>query len=242
MQIILYCQRPHLLLRYLLVISFLLGSVSAVEGEDAIWNGFTFSPGVGLRHLGLDVTRKSDGFTGNIAQDVPAKAFITLNFESPKLYFGSSNWGLSIVNQNRFVTLDSQWYNYESGTTGVASGERIDVGSEVSGRYSYILPQIFYETGRPNQPSFKFALGYGLWNANMNGTIKLTADNQPTNQTASSNINLRTTQYGYLLTMSYRTKTNWLWQMSLGSVDFDDADYKYVIEEVTLTVGKTFMF
>lgn len=228
-------------MRNLLMVCFLLGWVSASADEDAIWNGFTFTPGVGLRHLGLDVTRKSDSFTGNIAQDVPAKVFFTLNFESPKFHFGDSNWGMSIVNQNSFVTLDSQWYNYDSGSTGVGSGERIDVGSEVSGRYSYIVPQIFYETGRPNEPSFKFALGYGLWNANLSGTVKLTADNQPGVLTTSSNINLKTTQYGYLMTMSYRTKTNWLWEMSLGSLSFDDTDYKYKIEEVTLTVGKTFM-
>lgn len=225
-------------------VAFLLlvtASAGADEYEYAIWNGISFTPGAGLRHLGLDITRKSDGYTGNIAQDVPAKVFFTLYLESPKYRFDNSNWGVSVVNYNTFVTLDSQWYNYDSGSTTGPSGERIDVGSEISGRYSYVLPQIFYETGRPGEGSFKFALGYGWWNADMSGTIKLTPNDQPTELTPSSDINLSTTQKGYLMTLSYRTKSNWLYEMSLGGIDFDDADYEYKIEEVTLTIGKTFM-
>lgn len=226
-----------------IIVCFILVTGSAIaEEEPQIWNGFSFTPGVGLRHLGLDVTRKSDGYTGNIAQDVPAKVFITLNIESPKFHFGNSPWGISIVNVNSFVTLDHQWYNYDPANTGVGSGERVDVGSEISGRYSYLLPQLFYESGQPGGGSYKVALGYGLWNADLSGTIKLTPNNQPTSLTPSSNVDLNTTKMGYLFTMSYRTASYWLWEMSIGGINFSDPTYKYEIEEVTLSIGKTFMF
>lgn len=224
-------------MRKIITLLLMLMSLS-VNAEDAVslWNGFSFTPGGGLRHMGLDVTRRSDGYTGNIAQDVPAKVFFSLHFESPKFRFGNSNWGMSLVNYNSFVTLDHQWYDDGSGD----SGERIDVGSEISGRYSYFVPQLFYETGRPGQGSFKFALGYGWWNADMDGTIKLTPNDQPTVLTPASAIDLKTTQTGYLMTLSYRTRSDWLWEMSLGGLSFEDDVYDYKVEEVTLTVGKTF--
>jgi hypothetical protein len=227
-------------MRKILVLCLLLVAASAAADDYEIWNGFSFTPGAGLRHLGLDITRKSDGFTGNIAQDVPAKVFFTFNIESPKYRFDNSNWGVSIVNYNSFVTVDHQWYDYTGGSSST-DGERIDVGTEISGRYSYLLPQVFYETGRPGHRSFKFALGFGIWNANMSGTIKLTPGNQPTVLTPSSDISINTSKLGYLMTMSYRTETNWIWEMSLGGIDFGDAEYDYKVEEVTITIGKTFM-
>lgn len=221
------------------LIVLLLVSLSAEAEEARLWNGFTFTPGVGLRHLGLDVTRRSDGYTANIAQDLDAKVFFSLNIESPRFRFPNSNWGVSIVNYNSFVTLDHQWYNYNSGSTGVGSGERVDVDSEVSGRYSYVVPQIFYESGKPGESSFKFALGYGWWNSDLSGTVRLTPNNRPTLLTPATPVDLSTTTMGYLMTLSWRTKNDWIWEMSLGGITFDDAEYDYEIEEVALTFGKT---
>lgn len=223
------------------VVLFLLVSanVSWAADEISLWNGFSFTPGAGLRHLGLDVTEKSSGLSGNIAQDVAAKLFFTFNVESPKYRFGNSGWGISLINQNTVVTLDHQWYSFDGTST---NGQRIDVGSEIKGRYSYLVPQIFFESGRPGTGSFKFALGVGLWNADLSGTIKLTANDTPTVGTAASNIAIKTTKTAYLLSMSYRTASNWLYEMSLGGPQFSDAAYNYKIEEVAITIGKTFMF
>ena len=50
----------------------LMVCMSSVNADEVLstWNGFSITPGAGLRHLGLDVIRKSDNFTGNIAQEV----------------------------------------------------------------------------------------------------------------------------------------------------------------------------
>lgn len=219
------------------LVACLLVSMNSIGAEEVLssWNGFSITPGAGLRHLGLDVIRKSDGFTGNIAQEVGDKLFVSLNIESPRYRFENSNWGVSIANYNSFVTLDSQWYNFSTG------GERINVGTEVSGRYSYLMPQIFYETGRPGTGSFKFSLGYGIWNADLSGTIKLTPNDTPGPFTPITNIDVKTTHAAYFMSLSYRTKSNWIYEMSVGGVDFNDSSYDYSIEEITLTIGKTFM-
>lgn len=225
-----------------IVLSLLIVNHSwADEGVDLL-NGFTITPGVGLRHLGLDVVRKSDNFTGNISQDVAAKVFFSLSVESPKYRFGKSGWGLSILNQNTFVTLDSQWYQYTNPLPDSPSGERRDVGTEISGRYSYLLPQIFFEAGRPGSGKFRVALGYGLWNAELNGNIKLTANDQPVFSTPTNNISINTTQMAYLFSMSYRTRSQWLYEMTVGGPQFSDSNYNYKVEEVALTIGKTFTF
>lgn len=218
----------------------LLAMNSGWAADDiALWNGFSMTPAAGLRHLGLDITRKSDNLSGNIAQDVAAKIFFTLNLESPKYRFGNSGWGISVINQNSFVTLDSQWYSYDGTST---NGERLDVGSEVKGRYSYLVPQIFYETGRPGSGSFKVALGYGLWNANLSGSIKLTANDTPSIAGPATDVTINTTRMAYLFSMSYRTRNNWLYEMSVGGPQYDDAEFRYKIEEVAIIIGKTILF
>lgn len=222
----------------IIILLFGSGNLWAVD-DIKPWNGFSITPGGGLRHLGIDIIRKSDSFTGNIAQDVAAKLFFTLNVESPKYRFGESGWGISVINQNTAVTVDHQWYSYGGGAT---DGERINVGSEIKGRYSYLVPQLFFEAGRPGSGLFKVALGVGLWNADLSGTIKLTANDTPTTGTPASNVSIKTTKTAYLFSMSYRTASNWLYEMSLGGPQFSDDTYKYKVEEVTITIGKTFMF
>lgn len=227
-------------MRKIITVILLLGSSTSWAADDiAVWNGFSITPGAGLRHLGLDIIRKSDNLTGNIAQDVAAKLFFTINVESPKYRFGKSGWGISVINQNSVVTLDSQWYSYGGTST---NGQRIDVGSEVTGRYSYLVPQLFFEAGRPESGLFKVALGVGLWNADLSGTIKLTANDTPTVGTTASNVAIKTTKTAYLFLMSYRTASNWLYEMSVGGPQFSDDTYNYKVEEVAITIGKTFMF
>lgn len=224
------------------VLSLLIVSHSWADDGVDLLNGFTITPGIGLRLLGLDVVRKSDNYTGNIAQDVAGKVFFSLSVESPKYRFGKSGWGISIMNQNSFVTLDSQWYKYTNPLANSPSGERRDVGTEISGRYSYLLPQIFFEAGRSGFGKFRVALGYGLWNAELNGNIKLTANDQPNFLTPLSNISINTTKMAYLFSLSYRSKSQWLYEMTVGGPQFSDSTYNYKIEEVALTIGKTFTF
>lgn len=205
------------------------------------WNGFSFTPGVGARHLGLDVVRKSDGDQGNIAQGLPAKLFAALSIETPS-YQLSGNWGISVRSYSSFVTLDHQFYDYHttSSSTGASTGERIDVGTKITGRYSYLVPLIHYSLPTPTGGMYKVALGYGYWSASFSGDIILTPDGQPVRGMPTDRISFSTKdQLAYLFLMSWRTADNWLFEMAVGGPTFSDANYDYQVEEVSIIVGKT---
>jgi hypothetical protein len=213
------------------------------EVEDHWWSGVTFTPGIGLRHLGLDVTRKSDGFQANIAQDVAAKFFFSFSISSPEYQFGHPNIGISLRSYSSFVTLDHQFVDSQivNSTTGANSGDRIDVGTEVTGYYSYVVPAVHWKGIAPSGGIYKAALGLGLWTAKLSGDVALTPNNQPDRSTPKSKITLQTkNQIAYLFFMSYETKTGWLYEMTVGGPKFEDSEYDYQVEEVSLIVGKTF--
>ncbi len=234
--------RKFFLLCNLLLLSLPLSYVHAEEEKLNWWNGISFTPGAGLRHLGLDVVRKSDGYQGNIAQDVGSKGFVSFSVESPEYHFGDSGFGLSLRSYSSFVTLDRQFYNYgyTLGSGSNDGGDRIDVGTSVSGSYSYIAPIIHYKLAR-GKSYFKAAFGYGLWNAKFNGTMILTPDDQPHNGMPADDIKLRTrNQLAYLFSLSWRSKSQWLIEMTGGGPEFSDRNYRYKVEEVAIIIGKTF--
>lgn len=214
--------------------------IYAAEDTTHWWNGFTISPGVGARHLGLDVTRKSNGASGNISQSGTAQLFASLSVSTPEYRLGESNWGVSLRMYSSFVTLDHQWYDYHTGdtTTGTVQGERVNVGTDVSGYYTYIIPSLNYGLG-----GFSVSLGLGPWSSKFDGDMILTQDDQPVKGMPTSNISFSTQDtLAYMFSMSYTTTNAWLIEMTVGGTSFSDSDYKYEMEEVALTVGKTFTF
>jgi len=216
-------------------------SAETIESDSHWWSGFTFTPGVGLRHLGLDVTRQSDGLSGNIAQSVAAKLFFSFSITSPSYDF-NDHWGLTLRSYSSVVSLDSQFYSYDTTdpNTGANQGERIDVGTEVSGSYSYVVPTVHFKTAMPNG-SFAVALGVGYWTSNLSGNIALTSNDKPTSATPKTPISLSThDQLAYLFFMSYTTSGQWIYEMTVGGPSFSADGYDYKLEEVSLTVGKQF--
>ena len=215
-----------------------------VNGSDSDhwWSGISFTPGVGARHIGLDVIRKSDGYNGNLAQGAAAKLFWSFSITSDEYQFGATNFGLSLRLYNSSVELDHQFYDSQTVnmSTGTNEGQRIDVGTSVSGYYSYLVPAFHYKIPLVHGGSVKFALGWGLWDARFSGNIILTPDNQPFPGGEKSSISLeRNRQWAYIFLMSYQG-SEWLFEMTVGGPEFEDNTYEYQMEEVSIIIGKTF--
>ena len=217
----------------------------AADDDAHWWSGVTITPGIGLRHLGLDVTRKSDGFSGNIAQSTTAKLFYSISITSPEYSFGHSNWGISLRTFSSVVSLDRQFYSYDmvNEETGTNTGERIDVGTKVSGHYSYIVPAIYYKLILPESGTYQVAAGIGYWTAKLNGNIALTNNDNPSYATAKTDISLETRdQLAYLVLLSYTGRRNWIVEMTVGGPEFEDSNFRYQVEEVSISLGKEFVF
>jgi len=218
-------------------------NTAEMSSEYHWWSGFTITPGVGLRHLGLDVTRQSDGLSGNISQSLQAKLFFSISIISPSYDF-DEHWGLTLRSYSSLVSLDSQFYNYGTTdpNTGADQGERINVGTEVSGSYSYIVPTLHYKA-RTAKGIYAAALGVGYWTSSLSGDIILTNNDQPASGMPTTPVSLSThNKLAYLFFMSFTTNEQWIYEMTLGGPSFSADGYDYKLEEVSITVGKQFTF
>lgn len=206
------------------------------------WNGFSITPGVGFRHLGFDVTRQSDGYSGNISNAGFAQTVFALNMTTPAIALTRGGGvKLEIQSYTALLNLDHQFYK-DGGTlsTGADSGQRVDVGTSVDGYYSYLMPAIKLEIG--SESKLAFSLGVGYWISSFSGDIILTANDTPASYLPKTKIDIGNRKdLAYLFTMSWTSSNRWTLMMSVGGTSFSDDAYDYKSEEVAIIFGKRFV-
>jgi hypothetical protein len=181
-------RRP--VLRALLLIVFAACAVPAAAAEekekdsDFWWwiHGFEITPGVGLRTLSLDVHSKSNGTQGNLSNNFGAGwLFGSINIESPSFQFGKTDFGASVYAYASGVRLDHQFVADpgQDPNGDQNSGSRQNVGTKVTGYYSYLVPALHYRKVAKDGSGFKIALGYGRWSGRFSGDVILTPHNRP---------------------------------------------------------------
>ena len=228
---------------FLAVCLFVLAAGPAAADEtDGGWRGaFSITPGVGLRHLGIDVVRTSGGAQGNLSNDVWDSAFAAVNIESPEYQFGRSNFGITIYAYAATITLDHQWVaDGGAGPGGAASGTREDVGTSVSGYYSYFVPALHFRWPHIGGGETKFALGYGPWMASFSGDIILTPDDTPAPTDLKTPVDVRVRKSAYLFLMQHKFGSGWQAYLSVGGPTWKEEGFEYKLEEVSLVIGYTF--
>lgn len=207
------------------------------------WSGISFTPVLGARHLGLEVKRRSDGFNANISNAGVAQLFMALGIESPEFNFGASHWGATMMAYTSFIKLDNQFYDdvETDGSNDTNKGHRANVGTSVSGSYSYLVPMLHYVLPTANNGKWKLAVGYGWWNGNFSGDAILTPDQRPVESMAKTAIDASTKfKPGYMALLYYRTPSDWVWQMSVGGARFSDSKFRYQMEEISMAIARQF--
>ncbi len=210
------------------------------------WNGFSITPAAGFRHLGIKIIRKSDDYFGNISNAGFAQAVATLNMTSPSYALNNSgSLKLELNTYSAFLNIDNQFYaddNVSSSSSG-NSGTRVEVGTAISGYYTYFMPTLKWEAGTPEIGKFGFGIACGVWTSNFSGNIILTPDERPVTGMPADTINFRTNkEAAYRVTLSWTTPGNWIWLMSVSGSNANDAVYNYELEEVSMMLGKQFVF
>ena len=236
------------MLKYFLVISLCvylsLTNTARAESEEVYWwSGFSITPGIGFRHLGVDVIRHSDGYHGNISNAGFAQMVFTLNMvfndfqldEDGRVY-------LELNSYTSMISLDHQFYEMTSvGDTNY--GERVDVGTELSGTYTYLMPSIKYAIKLAHGGEMSASLGIGFWNSNFKGNMIFTPDGRPSAGMPASDLSINTVdEIAYLVNLKWETGSGWIYMMSVGGASFSDETYKYEMEEVSMIIGKTIIF
>jgi hypothetical protein len=229
-----------------LLLSLLCAPAFAAEEKDKdFWwwiHGFEITPGAGLRSLGVEVTRKSDSNVGNISNSISKSLFAAINIESPSYQFGKSNFGASVYLYGSNVRLNEQFVADpgQDPNSGSLVGMRDNVGTSMSGYYSYLVPALHYRLQGRDGSSMKFSLGYGRWVGRFSGDIILTPDNRPANGLPKTSIDTRVAKNAYLFTMQYKFANHWQAYMAVGGPKWQDEQFRYQMEEVSLVVGYTF--
>ena len=228
-----------------LLIAFCSGANVAAESNNDShwWDSFSITPGIGFRHLGVDITRKSDSFHGNISNAGFAQIVFTLNMVFNEFQLDDDGRVyLELNSYTSLIDLDHQFYDY--GTGGSTNyGERVDVGTELSGYYTYLMPSIKYALKLSGGGEMSASFGLGFWNSSFDGDIILTSDGRPVSGMPTTNVSLSTTdQLAYLVNLKWETRGGWVYLMSVGGTAFSDDDYDYELEEVSMIVGKVIYF
>jgi hypothetical protein len=232
---------PGLFAPFFTVIAITAGATAARAAQEDSW--FSVTPIVGLRHIGLDVTRNVDGTTGNIGNEIGDSFFFALSLETLEFSFNDSPWGFTLYGYAANVDLSEQWVA-DGGTNanGTDGGNRQDVGTRISGYYSYLVPTLHFSTQDKKGNGFKAALGYGPWHGNFSGDIILTPDNRPAAGMTKTHVDLNERKWAYLFLMQFSFESKWTWFMSVGGPSWESAGFKYELEEVTMGLGYRFSF
>jgi hypothetical protein len=236
----------HPRLRALLLATLAAAAAPAAAEEEGVWSwihGFEITPGAGLRHIGIDVQRKSDGAQGNVSKSIGRSLFGSVNIESPGYQFGKSNFGATAYLYAANVNLDEQFVADPGMAPGADTigGTRTNVGTHLSGYYTYLVPALHYRLQGRDGSSVKFALGYGWWFGRFSGDAILTPDNRPAAGLPKTPIDTRVSQGAFLFSMQYKFANHWQAYLTAGGPKWQDDSLRYQLEEVSLVVGYTFI-
>jgi len=233
-------------IRKLLVFSFALCPVisqAEPSSDGSWWDNFSLTPGLGFRHLGVDVTRKSDGYHGNISNAGFAQLVFSLNIVFNEFQLDDEGKVfLELNSYTSFLNLDHQFYTFSSvGDTNY--GERVDVGTSLNGYYTYFLPSIKYVLKLPGGGEMSASLGVGIWSSEFSGDMILTPDGRPVNGMPTTDLSISTIdEPAYMVNLRWRTADGWVYMMSVGGTSFSDEQFRYEIEEVSIIIGKVVYF
>lgn len=196
--------------------------------------GWSITPGIGVRVVSLDVTRKSDGYTGTLTNDgsFTDPIYLSLDIETPS-WMVSKAVGFSIRSHSQTFRLTRQEIPSSTSTSGQ---DYADLGTSVQGYYSYLGPTVFYRMVDPSGDS-RFGLGYGYWKAWFHGDIVLAPDGAATAGMPSVSIDGSIDgSTGPIFFMQARGKRGVL-EIALSSVSFSGLNYRFSLRELNMSIG-----
>ena len=244
---------PKKIIPYIFLILFCNSSYSA-ENTSTLESTLTninpldiwrFTPGIGTRIVTLNVTRKSDGYTGELTNDDNVRdghigdlLYLSLDIESPSWMF-SKDFGVSIRSQTQSINIFRQRVT----SSRFENDEDIaDLGTSAQGYYTYIGPTLFAKLNNFNSLGLieRLGLGFVYWKANITGDIILAPNNDATSSMPKTNINdTINNTIGPFIYYQWLGK-RFLFELSLTSVTFSNDQYKSKLEELNLSMGVTF--
>lgn len=208
---------------------------------DGKLQGFSITPGIGVRLMDLTVTDKSNGTRGTITNDGSffGPMYLSVDIESPA-YLLSGRIGVSVRTYATRFDLDTQ--RVESSGTTTADNGLVDLGTNVRGYYSYVTPTLFYRISEQGKGDSRIGVGYGWWKAWFSGDIALAPGGAAGPSTPKSIIDGSIQGEGGWMLFWQTRGENAVFEISINGVAFSSADYRYEMQELNMMLGYQLRF
>lgn len=202
-------------------------------------SGWSITPMVGVRLIDLDVKRASDGQQATITNDgsFTGPMYVGINIESPTLLLGD-NVGVTVRAHASNFRLTTQRVSPDATPTGE---ELSDVGTSVSGYYSYLAPIVFYRIAGPKLES-RLGVGVGYWKTWFSGDVILAPDKLAFERMPTTHVDGATsTTPGIFLLWTVRGK-NGVFELSASRAELSAPGFNYQLKEMNAMLGYTLHF
>jgi hypothetical protein len=211
-----------------------------VAADDKLL-GFSITPGIGVRLMDITVTNKGNGTSGTITNDGSffGPMYLSVDIESPA-YLLSDKIGVSVRTYATKFDLDTQ--RVESSGTTTGDNDLVDLGTNVSGYYSYVTPTLFYRISEQGKGDTRIGVGYGWWKAWFSGDIALAPGSAADTSTPKSTIDGSIRGEGGWMLFWQTRGENAVFEISFNGVTFSSTNYRYEMQELNMMLGYQLRF
>lgn len=197
---------------------------------------WSFTPGIGVRVVSLEITRKSDKYTGTLTNDgsFTDPIYLSFDIETPGFLL-SNNVGISVRSHSQTFSVSNQ--KVPSSTT-QSGTDYANLGTSARGYYSYFGPTIFYRI-LERDGDIRYGAGYGKWKAWFEGNIILAPNGAATPNMPKTRINGAIDgSTGPILFFQIRAK-KYIFEVAISRVSFSNSEYDTTLDELGMSLGYT---
>jgi hypothetical protein len=199
-----------------------------------IFRGLSISPGISIKSPVIRIKRRSDGQQADMT-DSPGVLSFDIDISSRDFDFPNSNFGVSLF-------LHSSYFKASEQFAGI-NGEEVkkqDLGTSLSGYYSYLIPALYYKH-HIDEVEGKFGVGLGYGSARFSGSALFGPERMVSRAQPKSTLSTSANDVlAYMVFYDLEWPNSLRLRVSVGGPQFSDSEYKYSLEEFTLTLSYTF--
>ena len=199
-----------------------------------IFRGLSISPGITFKVPMILIKRRSDGHQAEM-MDSPGVLSFVIDVSTRDYDFANTNFGWSLF-------LHSSSFKASTQIAGVNGGKikEHDFGTSVSGRYSYLIPALYYKLPKA-EGEMKLGVGLGYGSARLNGSALFGPERMVSSSTPKSSLSTSANDViAYMFFLDFNPPSAYHFRLSYGGPVFRDSEYQYIFEEFTFTVSYTF--
>lgn len=232
----------HVLMHFISLFLLLIAKPSMAINdtfEDLVTPFLEINPGLSIASPTLRIKRLSDDYKGDIT-GTPGILTFNLDIKFRDFNFPDSNFGFTTFIQSGFFSADEQF----DSTPNIDNSLR-DVGTSVSGFYSYVVPALYYKQSVPDKNGVTYMLGGGIGYGavSFDGDIILGPDRTIPSGATSTKIDADVVDaFSFVLFYHLDFRNVWRLRVAISETLFDDEQYDYTFDVFNISLSRRFEF